>query len=285
MRLKNLDLVGVIFIVIINVGWMQIPHRPWFIGIFLAFPLTFVLPGYAITQSLFSRKSPEQVNTLILKPSLSIGRPIGFVDYITLSLGLSMAVDVLVGFALNIFPIGLQAQSWVISIGLLTTVFTLIAFYIRRRDDVKSGRISKPPIAGYQYMLFGSAILVVIAAVGISLIRPPATAVYFTQFWMLPSHQATTSCAVNIGVQNFEASSKTYRVTIAVNNASLSIWQSVNLAPKETWERLVPIHTALSNTVYIEAKLYELDKPETVYREVHMTLSGSAGSGNAKTQC
>ncbi len=285
MRLKNLDLVGVMLIVIVNVGWIQIPHRPWFIGILLAVPLTFVLPGYAITQALFSRKPAKQANTLILKPNLSIGRPIGSVDYITLSLGLSMAIDVLVGFMLNIFPIGLQAQSWVISLGLLTIVFTLTAFYFRRKGNAKSERILKPPITSYQYILFGLAILVVIAAIGISLVRPSITAVYFTQFWMIPSHQTAASCTVNIGVQNFEEGSKTYRITITVNNALANVWESVNLAPKEAWEHLVPIHSTSSNNIYIEARLYKLDQPKTVYREAHMTLSGSVGSKNAKPQC
>lgn len=282
MRLKNLDLAIVTLIIIVNVGWIQIPHRPWFIGILLAVPLAFVLPGYALTQALFSRKPSKQANTLILKPNLSIRRPIGSVDHITLSIGLSMALDVLVGFTLNIFPIGLQAQSWTISLGLLTLVFALVTLYLRRNNSAKSERILRPPIAIYQYLLFGAAIPVVIAAVSMSLVRPPATQAYFTQFWMLPSHQATTSCTISVGVQNFEAGSKTYKVIVTVNDAPVSVWQSVNLAPKETWDRLVPIHTTFPNNAYIAAKLYTLDKPETIYREVHMTFGSSAGSKDAK---
>ena len=284
MRFKNFDLVGVTLVIIVNLAWIQVPQRPWFIGIVLAVPLTFMLPGYAITQAIFPKKPSTQANTLILKPQLNLGQPIGPVDYFTLGLGLSMAIDVLVGFILNVFPIGLQAQSWTISLGSITFIFVLIAFYQRRKDKVKSIEISKLPIAGYQYLLFGLAILLVIFAVGIALVRPPATQNYFTQFWMLSSSHTTASCAVDVGVQNFEAGTKTYKVIVTVNNTPLQVWNAVNLAPKEKWERIVSIQT-VSNNAYVEAKLYNLDRPEVVYREVHMTLNNSQGSNNATSQC
>src|SRR5437899_10172382 len=101
MRLKNFDLIGVIFLVIINVGWAQLPSRPLIIGIILAVPLIFVLPGYTLTQVLFRKQSPDQSldssNNLILQPSLKIGQPVSAVDHIIFSLGLSMAIDVLMG--------------------------------------------------------------------------------------------------------------------------------------------------------------------------------------------
>ena len=285
MRLKNLDLIGVILVVVINAGWMQFSNRSLIIGIILAVPLIFVLPGYTLTQVLFRRRSPDLSSNLILQPSLKIGQPVSTVDHIILSLGLSMAIDVLIGFMLNVFPIGLQALSWTISLGLVTTVFTLLAAYLRRRDHVKFKRIPRPRITIYKCILFGLAILVATAAVWFSVIRPQATQADFTQFWMQPSNQTTNSCAVRVGVQSFEAISVTYRITMAVNGVQINTWPSVVLAPQEKWDQLVPIPPRSTSSVYVEAKLYKLDKPETVYRDVHLTLNSSGGSKNRKMQC
>ncbi len=59
------------------------------------------------------------------------------IDQLVLSLGLSLAVDVLVGFTLNVFPSGLQAQSWALSLGLFTTLFALLAVFLRRKHTVQ----------------------------------------------------------------------------------------------------------------------------------------------------
>src|SRR5690242_6082719 len=186
MRIKNLDLIGAILIVAINVAWTQLPSRPLIIGIILAVPLVFFLPGYAVSQALFRKRSPDQLSdtsgNIILQPSLKLGQPVGRADHIILSLGLSMAIDVLVGFILNIFPIGLQLQSWTLSLGLITTVFALLAAYRRRGDRARIERRRRPRITIYEYLLFGLAILVATTAVWFSVIRPAVTQSNFTQF-------------------------------------------------------------------------------------------------------
>ena len=285
MRLKNFDLIGVIFLVIINVGWTQLPSRPLIIGIILAVPLIFILPGYTLTQALLCRQSPAPSSNLILRPSLKIGQPVSAVDHIILTLGLSMTIDVIIGFILNVFPIGLRALSWTISLGLVTTVFTLLAAYLRRRNHVKIEKIPRLHINIYKCVLIGLAILVAAVAIWFSVTRPSATQADFTQLWMLPSNQATNSCAVRIGVQSFEATSVTYRITVAVNGAQVNTWPSVVLAPHEEWKQLVPIPLLSTNSVYVETRLYKLDRPETVYRDVHLILNNSKGSKNQKLAC
>src|SRR5437870_2143737 len=95
MRVKNLDLIGAILIAAINVGWTQLPNRPSVLGIILALPLILVLPGYTLTQTLFRRHLTAPSSKLILQPSFKLGQPVGIVDHIILSLGLSIAIDVL----------------------------------------------------------------------------------------------------------------------------------------------------------------------------------------------
>ena len=147
MRLKNLDLIGAICFAALSVGWAQLPSRPLIIGIILAVPLVFVLPGYTLTQVLFRKRAPDQSSdpssNLIRQPGLKIGQPVSAVDHIIFSLGLSMAIDVLMGFILNVFPAGLQLRSWAFSLGLTTTILALLAAYLRRRELVKVARIPR----------------------------------------------------------------------------------------------------------------------------------------------
>ncbi len=286
MRLKNLDLIGAILIAAINVGWTQIPNRPLIVGIILALPLTFILPGYTLTQVLFRKRSSDQSldssNNIILRPSLKIGQPVGGADQIILSLGLSMAIDVLVGFSLNVFPIGLQALSWTLSLGLITTVFALLAAFLRRRDIVTIERVSRPRVTIYDCILFGLAILIATAAIWFSIIRPLQPQPSFTQFWMLPSNQTANSCAVRIGVQNQESTTIEYRVVVIMNGAILHTWLSVVLAPQAEWDQFVSVSPGTANTMYVEGQLYQSNEPATVYRKVNLTLHLLSNSKDGK---
>lgn len=286
MRLKNLDLIAAILVVAINVGWTQIPNRPLIVGIILALPLTFILPGYTLTQVLFRKRSPDQSldssNNIILRPSLKIGQPVGGADQIILSLGLSMAIDVLVGFSLNVFPMGLQGLSWILSLGFLTTVFALLAAFLRRRDIVTIERVSRPRITIYDCILFGLAMLVATAAVWLSVIRPLEPQPSFTQFWMLPANN--NSCAVSIGVQSFESTPVTYRIVMMINSTEANTWSSIVLSPQEKWVQSVPVTPDTASSVSIEAQLYRADKPGTAYRNVHLIFHISTGSKNGQVQ-
>ncbi len=272
MRIKTPGLIGAIFFAAINVGWVQLPPgRPLVIGIIFGLPLVFVLPGYTLTQALFRRRSPQLISA---------------VDHIILILGLSLAIDVLVGFLLNIFPVGLQAQSWTMSLGLVTTVFALLAIYLRRKDPAKSGRIPVPRITIYECILFGLAILVATVAVWFSVIRPSATQASFTQFWMLPSTQANTSCTVLIGLQSYESTPVTYRIVVTINGTQVNSWSSVVLAPQEKWNQSISINPEAAASIYIEAQLYRADKPNSTYRDVHLTMhSAREGKNGQKQQC
>lgn len=286
MRLKNLDLIAAILIVAINVGWTQLPHRPLVIGIILALPLILILPGYTLTQTLFRKRlpAPDPSSNLILRPSLKIGQPINTADHIILSFGLSMAIDVVVGFALNVLPIGLQALSWTLSLGITTTVFALLAAFLRRKDIVKGARKPKPRITMYECILFGLAILVATLAVWSSIMRPLAEPQpSFTQFWMLPAKN--TRCAVLLGVHSFESTSVMFRIIMTINGTQVTTWSSIVLAPQQEWEKSIAVKSEGVESMYIEARLYRADKPETVYREVNVTLNSSGGSRDQKMQC
>ena len=125
MRTKNTDLIVAIGIAALNVVWTAIPDRPLLVGMILVLPVTFMLPGYTLSQALIRRRPPAQapeIHVFKHQPGMKKGRPPGGADLLALSLGLSLTVDALVGFALNVLPVGLQALSWALSLGIFITI-------------------------------------------------------------------------------------------------------------------------------------------------------------------
>src|SRR6266516_7404066 len=90
MRLKNLDLIVTMTIATLNVLWALLASHIPVIGIILALPLVFVLPGYTLTAALFHNRS------------------LGVPARLLFSFGLSLAIDILGGLILNLLPTGLR---------------------------------------------------------------------------------------------------------------------------------------------------------------------------------
>src|SRR5947207_8640920 len=172
MRQIHLDLILIVTISIMNVIWALLPSHPPVIGIVLALPLVFLLPGYTLTEALFNNRSFDGIYRFIL------------------SVGLSLAIDILSGFVLNIFPAGLRAISWAVILGLLTTVFSLLVAYRRLRPSIDKVRLPKFRFSIREYTLVGLSIIVVILSIQYSansVAQQPHPG--FTQLWMLPPTQ------------------------------------------------------------------------------------------------
>jgi uncharacterized membrane protein len=254
MRRKNLDLIIMMSIVVMNVVWALLPFHFTVIGIILALPLVFVLPGYALTEALFTQRSLDTAHRLVF------------------SLALSLAVTVLTGFILNLFPTGLHALSWTLFLGLLTVVFSLI-INLRRTELPNGVQPLRFNFSISAFMLFEVATIVTILAilystVGVAQQRQPG----FTQLWIQPTAQPGSSCAIRIGVNSFETTLVTYRIIMTMNSTQIANWSSVSLFPREQWEQIEPVNPGNSSNTFVEVRLYRLDKPQTVYRKVDLTL-------------
>src|SRR3954452_12600770 len=114
MRLKNLDLIVIIGIAGLNLVWTLLPYHIPMLGVILALPLVFVLPGYTLTQALFHKQALEATKLLLF------------------SLALSLVIDILSGFILNLLPAGLQAKTWAVLLGLLTAMLAILVAYLRQ---------------------------------------------------------------------------------------------------------------------------------------------------------
>jgi uncharacterized membrane protein len=275
MHLRNLDLIVAMCYVVATVAWALLPDRPLPVGVLLAVPLVFMLPGYTLTQVLLRKRPARSASSTGLMPGLKIGRPIGAVDLLVFSLGLSLVIDVVTGFLLNLLPAGLQWQSWTLSLGCVTEVLTLLAALVRRSQGPPAQEIGA---AGRRVRLKDGALLapalvVVILALWLSITRPPQPQPSYTQFWMLPA-SAGNGCAVQIGVHSFETAPVIYRLEMTSNGQELASWPSITLSTQQEWDRLVPISPVAASGIVVDAQLYRLDQPGTIYREVHVMLHG-----------
>jgi uncharacterized membrane protein len=292
MRAKNLDLMIVLFFVVINIVWVNIPNRPVALGIVLVLPLMFVLPGYVLTDVLFRADMVRKAKLLFGRNSARLvhASPIELTDQIVLSLGLSLAIDVLVGFGLNVLPIGLRATSWAFALGVTTTIFTVLAALLRSKNSTRLANIARFRVSGYNVVVVMLAVGIIAASVWLAVVRPLNPQPSFTQFWMLPAKN--DACAVSIGVQSFETTVVTYRVVMTINNGQPRNWSSVVLTPQQEWSQSVVVNAGSANSVgtgslYVQAQLYRADKPTAVYRSVHVTLHevNSKDGGAQQKRC
>lgn len=262
MRQKNLDLIVAMFTALLNIVWVWLTNPLPIIGIILALPLVFVLPGYTLTEAIFHK------------------RPLDSIVRLVLSLSLSIVLDILGGLFLNLLPTGLQATSWSILLTLLIAVFSLVVAYRRQKAPypprgvlLDAAHPRRLHILLHKCLLFGLALMVAILSIFYTVIgaeqqRYPG----FTQLWLLPATQSGRGCAINLGVHSFELTTQVYRITTTIDKKPSMAWSTIILAPQQEWNQLVPIISRTADNIFIEVQLYRLDEPRLVYREVHIIL-------------
>lgn len=293
MRLNNHDLAGAISLAVINLGWTLWPARPAILnipGLLFVLPFICLCPGYTCMALLFVQERPAPL-TLIRTPLLNIGHPLAFAERLILSFGLSLALDILGGFALDLLPQGLQAFSWATLLGLLTMLFAVGALYRRHkiRERQPPDRLSTmrtPQRLFPNMLLLTLALLIVWTALWYaSNTLDQQSHAGFTQLWLQSSSQAGR-CAVAIGVQSYETAPTTYRITMAVNRQQVAVWPAVLLAPQNQWGESVSLPPDKSGTTrYVEVLLYRTEQPGVVYREVHMTLEDANKQNGQSATC
>ena len=257
MRLKNIDLMVILTIVAANIVCVFLSIHVTAIGVALALPLVFLFPGYVVTEV------------------LSYKRPLNTTYRAILSIGLSLAIDILSGFLLNLFPLGLRAVSWIVLLGLLTVICSLLLAFLRRGAPVNERRISAIRFRLHEYALVVLAVLIIVlslqyAAQGVA--QQPHQG--FTQLWLLPP-QTAKSCTLRLGVRSFESTSTTYVVMTRENGKQVDVQSSIVLAPQQEWDSVIAIPATTG--VSVEVSLYRANRPGAVYRDVHMIVHNVKG--------
>jgi len=222
---RHWDLVTIVVLTLILVPIIYfLPDNPLRIVIGLPFILFF--PGYALIAFLFPEK-----------------KSIDVVERIALSFGLSIAVTPLIGLALNYTPFGIRLDPILACIGAFNMIFSIIAFYRRKRAEDPFLPIQLPAIFNSLKSNFkqGSKIdrllnIILIVSIAASLIAlvyviaVPKQGEKFTEFYILgpdgKAHNYPTNLTVGenatviIGIANHEYREVDYAVEIWLVDSS-----------------------------------------------------------------
>jgi Protein of unknown function (DUF1616) len=226
----------------------------------VALPLVLFAPGYAIVAVAFPANRLRTIERLLF------------------SLGASLAVAALAGLLLHWTALGLRPAAWAVALGNLTLVSSLIALLRPRRQPASAPVQRGTGLTLSQGGLLGLAALLVAGAVVIArdgAIQQRATG--FTQLWVLPDSAAKAD-SVRLGVSNREPGQIGYRLLVTASGTIIGSWPRITLGPDEQWEATVALPTAQPAVVTVEAVLYRLDAPETVYRRVLLHRDSQAKS-------
>src|SRR5437588_12746879 len=68
--IRNVDLIGAICFALLGIGWALLSNRPLLVGILLAIPLVFILPGYTLTRAFFRNPLMQMRNDASHLPSV-----------------------------------------------------------------------------------------------------------------------------------------------------------------------------------------------------------------------
>lgn len=235
----------------------EAPYRPLPI-LLAALILTLVLPGFALCAALFPRGSLDRAN------------------YILYGFGLSVIQITLINFVLTWTPWGLQVYSWTGTLIFLVGISLLIAFL---RRNLPHPFLQFPRIyPGRPLWLVCGAVILVISALGVARVgaeRQPATP--FTQFWILPG---STQGTATIGIDNVEQRTMRYKLILNIDGTSVQEWSEITLEPGQQWQAVAKPGAHWDGSHPIDAMLYRLDAPNTVYRHgILWPHHGSTQSG------
>lgn len=219
------------------------------IRIILAIPMVFVVPGYAVVSALF----PKTTFT--------------FAEQILLSVGASITLTILGGFTLYWTPWGLQAVAWVILLACITYTASAISLVQRNKRGAFFSQRKHLAISSMQVFGIGAASLIFVGAIAIA--RTPVSASNvsgYSQLWMLPVNY--TQRDVKLGLRSEEFTDVQYRLEVRVGDTLIREWPLIKLQPDQQWEVDLELPVVHSVGRDVEAQLYRLDKPDTVYRRV-----------------
>jgi uncharacterized membrane protein len=209
-------------------------------------PLALFLPGYALAAALFP------------------GRGLGVPEKLLLSFGLSLAVVVFGGLLLQWTSLGLRPAAWAALLGNITLLASFVALLrCWHRPVAETAVVRLTPMQGLQLAL---AMLLVVGAV--QLARDGAAQrrdAGFTQLWMLPAGDARPD-ALRLGIGNHEARPMRYKLQVNAGATVVDEWSPITIEPDQQWEMVVTLPAAPPGSPAIEAVLYRLDAPGTVYR-------------------
>ncbi len=242
--------------------------------------LVLVLPGLAVAAALFPR------------------RTLGPAARVLFTMGLSVCLTALVGYALNWTGPGLQRAWWAGSLGYLTQVAIIVAVFRLRDTERFQARMASlapprdplpprlaplapprdplpprpaPQVPAYRIsrracLLFASAAVIATGAIVLNYVNATLeTGPGFTQLWMVPAG----TDAVRLGVANHEGAATRYRLVLSLPSGAVALWPNIAVGSGATWTGSVTLPSALPIGVELTATLFrDSGTRATAYRHV-----------------
>ncbi len=251
-RLFNERLFLIVALISISVTIVLVITASSLIRIILGLPFVLVLPGYAITGALFARRELKAAEWLVY------------------TLGLSLACLALSGLLLNITPWGLRPDTWIVLLGVIATLASLIAY--RRRwplqTPIGSGLPESFSLSVRQLVLLALTGVVTLAALAVAFNPSPQQPNQgYTVLW---AERGTGDNAgrVVFGIDSKELSPQRYRLDVTADKHLVHQWPAISLAPGETFTDSLDLDADTLGNAPLEGRLYRLDNPQEVYRQV-----------------
>ncbi len=274
------DLLVILTWVLLTLVFIAIPVlADTFVRTLLGIPVVLFIPGYVLIAALFPRK-----------------KDLEFIERITLSFGLSIAVVPLLGLLLN-FTFGIKLFPILITLCLYTLSLTFIAAYRREKlneneqysvsfriyeiinNEIKNHR------SGTDKILTLLLIFLLVVAVGMVyfVIATPKSGERFTEFYILnasgksdnyPTNLKYNSpCELMVGVVNHEYAPVNYTIKVALEGEVLND-TNVMLYHNETWEKnMTFVPNKEGNDTKLEFLLFKENNFTSPYRELHLWVN------------
>lgn len=214
---------------------------------------------------------------ILILPGLALGitrrptTPLRRLDLLLAAAALSLACVAISGLVLNVLPAGLNQSSWLgVVAGLLLATAVLARSGLPRVERERWVSPKAAPAFAMVAALALVALALVIARVGVKQPSEPYSAV-----WVVPASEGM----VEIGLDNREAATTTYRVDVTVEGSVGTTFPSITIAPGERWTTLVPEPDP--GGPRMEVVVFVESRPGVVYRRV--TLSAGVAEASAGT--
>lgn len=270
-RIKNEFLLIYVLVILCIIFITLFPSNV--LRIILGLPLMLFFPGYALVAATSPRKS--SLDTL---------------ERIALSLGLSVIVTAVLGFILNLTPLGIRLYPVLVSLAVFIVIASAFAWYRRHRLAEQGFAISftlKMPQWGEKTLL-NRIMLVILIVVIIGTMGSAGYAIAnfqkeetFTEFYILGSEnkvgnyptelKAGEKGQVTVAIINHENKTETYRVEVRIDGVINNEAGPITLLPEDRWENEVgftPVQTGDNRKV--EFLLYWNNGSEQYMNPLHL---------------
>lgn len=287
----NLDMKLAAALIILSILFILIPpFNQTFLRIILALPLLLFLPGYLFICVMFPGRSE-----------------LGSIERLTLSIGLSIAITVFDGFALNYTPWGFRPNSIVISLSVIMGILLIVTNHQRSKLKEKGYTFSSEDIIAFYRVLTSKKtetgpeydpaleqtliktmvfLILLVSAVVVyaNVARVPEK---FTAFYILGSNGMAENypseiyinipTKILVGIENHEYEPVNYTIRVVFGGQILKE-QEVHLEHDAKWLENVTFTPRLTSSIALagtdsKSKLeFILMKDNIPYRSVHLLV-------------